>query len=205
MAKVEHYYTKFEEGKFYHIYNRTIDKQLMFKSDENYSYFLKRFNFYLSDIVEVYTYCLLDNHFHFLIRIIDDLTTYKISKKVNLELSAHEIISKQFRLFFQSYAMSFNTQHHRVGTLFQTPFKRVLIDNDNYLTQLIYYIHANPQKHKLITDFVNWKWSSYSRLISNVDTKLFRKEVIGLFGGRAQFIDFHISNQELLNEKYIIE
>jgi len=39
MAHIEHYYTKFEEEWFYHIYNRTIDKQPMFKNDGNYEYF----------------------------------------------------------------------------------------------------------------------------------------------------------------------
>lgn len=177
----------------------------MFKSTENYSYFLKRFNFYLSDVIEVYAYCLLDNHFHFLIRIIDNLEPFIVSKKMAIKLSPHEMISKQFRLFFQSYAMSFNNQYDRVGTLFQTPFKRVLVNDGNYLTHLIFYTHANRQKHKLIDNFVNWKWSSYNGLKGDADTKLFRKEVIELFGGKLPFIDFHQSNIELLNEKCIIE
>ena len=205
MAKTEHYHTKFEEGKFYHIYNRAIDRQHMFKSTENYLYFLKRFDFYLSDVVQVYAYCLLDNHFHFLIRIIDNLETARTSRKNKTELSVHDIVSKKFRLFFQSYAMSFNNQHNRVGSLFQTPFKRVLVDDNSYLTHLIFYIHSNPQKHKLVSDFIKWKWSSYAGLISEFNTKLFKIEVLELFGGKLQYIDFHTSNKELLNEKYIIE
>lgn len=205
MAKTEHYHTKFEEGKFYHIYNRAIDKQHMFKNAENYLYFLKRFDFYLSDVVQVYAYCLLDNHFHFLIRIIDNLELGRTSNKNKTELSVHDIVSKKFRLFFQSYAMSFNNQHNRVGSLFQTPFKRVLVDDNSYLTHLIFYIHSNPQKHKLVSDFIKWKWSSYAGLISEFNTKLFKIEVLDLFGGKLQYIDFHTSNKELLNEKYIIE
>lgn len=205
MAKIEHYHTKFEEGKFYHIYNRAVDRQPMFRSIENYSYFLKKFDFYLSNVVQVYSYCLLDNHFHFLIRIVDDLEKFKTAKNMGIKLSAHEIISKQFRLFFQSYAMSFNNQHNRVGTLFQTPFKRVLIDDHSHLTYLIFYIHSNPQKHKLIADFVSWRWSSYPRLISDAKTKLFRKEVMEFFGGKLQFTAFHTSNAEMLNEKYLID
>ena len=96
MAKIEHYHTKFEAGKFYHIYNRAIDRQPMFKSAENYAHFLRRFDFYLAEVIEVYAYCLLDNHFHFLIRVTDNLA----KTKSNLELSVHEIVSKQFRLFF---------------------------------------------------------------------------------------------------------
>jgi hypothetical protein len=59
--------------------------------------------------------------------------------------STHDIVSHQFGKFFQCYAMAFNEHHNRVGTLFQTPFKRALIDEEQYLLQLVYFIHANPQ------------------------------------------------------------
>lgn len=51
--------------------------------------------------------------------------------------------------------MAFNKQQNRIGTLFQTPFKRALIDNAAYFTQLAHYIHANPQLHNLIDDLEN--------------------------------------------------
>ena len=68
-------------------------------------------------------------------------------------MDPHQIVSHQFRKFFQSYAMSFNNQQQRVGALFQTPFKRALVDNDSYFTQLIYYIHSNAQHHGMVKDF----------------------------------------------------
>ncbi|RZK57150.1 MAG: hypothetical protein EOO91_10710 [Pedobacter sp.] len=147
----------------------------------------------------------LDNHFHFLIRIVDDLEQIIKLKQLQTDLPVHKIVSKKFRLFFQSYAMSFNKQHNRIGTLFQTPFKRVLIEDYSQLTHLIFYIHSNPQKHNLINDFRNWRCSSYAGLISDAETKLFRKEVMELFGKKPQFVDFHLANQELLIEKYIID
>ena len=70
--------------------------------------------------------------------------------------TTHDIISHQFRKFFQCCAMAFNKQHNRIGTLFQTPFKRALIDNAAYFIRLVYYIHANPQTHQLIDDFKEW-------------------------------------------------
>jgi putative transposase len=69
MTKLEHYHTKFEEGNFYHIYNRTVDKQPMFRSDANYEYFLKKYDEYLSPVIDTYAYCLLGNHFHLLIHV----------------------------------------------------------------------------------------------------------------------------------------
>ena len=44
MAKTEHYYTKFERGRFYHVYNRTVDKQPMFRGNKNYEYFLNKYD-----------------------------------------------------------------------------------------------------------------------------------------------------------------
>ncbi len=205
MAREEHYYTRFEEGNFYHIYNRSIDKKLLFKSDANYLYFMKKFSIYLNDVIEVYAYSLLDNHFHFLIRIMEDLTNYKISHKIDLNTATHTIVSKHFRVFFQSYALSFNKQQKRCGTLFQTPFKRALVTSDSYLTQLIYYIHSNPQKHKLIKDFRNWKWSSYRGILSDKPSHLKRKEVYDWFGGKKEFINFHENGKFILSEKHIME
>ena len=53
----------------YHIYNRTNNKELLFKSDENRRFFLGRFKHYLSSYPDTYYWCLLPNHFHFLIRV----------------------------------------------------------------------------------------------------------------------------------------
>ena len=180
MAKEEHYYTKFESGRFYHVYNRTIDKQKMFANEGNYVFFLKKFSFYLNNLIEVYAYCLLDNHFHFLIRI-----------KENESSDLHEVVSKQFRLLFQSYALAFNKQQGRIGTLFQTPFKRALVEDQSHLSHLIYYIHHNPEKHHLVSNFRNWNWSSYQSVLGNKATKLKRNEIMEWFGGETEYINFH--------------
>ncbi|KRT17346.1 hypothetical protein ASU31_06660 [Pedobacter ginsenosidimutans] len=193
MAKTEHYYTKFEEGKFYHIYNRSIDSQPLFKSDANYKFFLKKFDQHLSGVLDVYAYCLLGNHFHLLIRVKEDLKDPNANN-----LSIHDIVSKQFRIFFQSYALAFNIQHKRIGTLFQTPFKRAKINDEFYLSRLIYYIHANPQKHNLIYDFREWKWSSYNRILLETDTKLKKQEVLDWFGGKAEYLKFHSDIQAVM-------
>jgi putative transposase len=193
MAKTEHYFTKFEEGSFYHIYNRSIDNQPLFKSDENCRFFLKKIDQYLSTVLSVYAFCLLGNHFHLLIRVNDDLKS-KLNDK-----SIHEIVSKQFRLVFQSYAMAFNIQNNRTGSLFQTPFKRSHVTDEHYFTKLVYYIHSNPQKHKLISDFRDWKWSSYARILVDTNTKLKKLEVLDWFGGKAEYLRYHAEIQNYMN------
>ena len=195
MAEKQHYHQKFEYGSFYHIYNRSIDKQLMFRSDENYRFFLKQYDKYLTPLVETYAYCLLGNHFHMLIRIkeVDKLDMINLQVK-----SAHDLVAHQLQKFFQSYAMAFNKQHDRVGSLFQKPFKRSLIDSEEYLTKIISYIHFNPQKHGLIKDFYDWRWSSYNRILIDRPSNLKKKEVIEWFGNRESYIQFHHDSKQFM-------
>ena len=192
MAKVEHYFTRFEEGEFYHVYNRTVDRKLMFKNEENNHFFLKKFHFYLDEVLTIYAYCLLNNHFHFLIKICDNLDKYRIENNIYSTSSAHEIVSRQLRKFFQCYALSFNKQHDRCGTLFQTPFKRVRVKNNPYLIYLIYYIHSNAQKHELVDDFKHWNWSSYNNILE--DNTPVNQEIIQWFGEKKDYINFHTNH-----------
>ncbi|MES2810227.1 MAG: hypothetical protein V4619_16460 [Bacteroidota bacterium] len=187
MAKTEHYYTQFEAGHFYHIYNRTVDKQPMFKNDGNYEFFLTRYGEYLSPVIDTYAYCLLGNHFHLLIRVKEDLEVQSSGDR-NV---VHDKVSHQFQKFFQSYALAFNKQQDRVGTLFQTPFKRAMVTDDTYLIQLVYYIHDNPQQHGLIDNFREWKWSSYKSMLSDKLSRLKKQEVLNWFGGKDAYQTYH--------------
>lgn len=242
MARTEHYYTRFEDDKFYHVYNRTVDKKPMFCNNGNYEYFLKQYYKYLAPVVDTYAYCLLGNHFHLMVRVrpqtdmpgdLTSLPTHRLDKSLpnnrfdNFALSdvgkvvksarasneiqipatksTHDIVSHQFRKFFQSYAMAFNKQQNRVGTLFQTPFKRGLVDDDIYLNRLAYYIHANPQQHGLIDDFRKWPWSSYNKIVSDEPSYLKKQEVLNWFGGKKQFEKYHIEKHQMINNKLFFE
>jgi len=193
MALTEHYYTKFEAGKFYHVYNRSVDLRPMFRTNANYIFFLKQYNAYLSGVVDTYAYCLLGNHFHLAIRIKDqkELGLFQSARKYKEMRDNHEIVSLQFRKFFQSYSMAFNKAFERVGTLFQTPFKRALVDDPIYLKRLIYYIHYNPQHHNLVQDFRDWKWSSYRRFLIEKPSKLRKEAVFSCFDGKPGFLKYH--------------
>lgn len=200
MAKKEHYYTRFENDGIYHVYNRTVDRKPMFTSNENYAYFIRQFDKYLSNYIKIYAYNLLGNHFHFMIKVnnLTHLTTFgKLSnlpteKLPNKQKTTHDIVSHQFKKFFQSYAMAFNKEQNRIGTLFKTPFKRVRVEDENYLRELACYINTNALKHNLIKDFRDWKWSSYEKTISNKDTKLVKDELISYFGDVDNFIYCHL-------------
>jgi REP element-mobilizing transposase RayT len=210
VAKTEHYYTRFEDDGVYHIYNRTVDRKPMFTSKDNYMFFIRKFDKYLSDFIKIYAYCLLGNHFHFLIKI-NELTPVNASDMhVNpKQKTTHDIVSNQLRKFFQSYAMAFNKQQNRIGTLFQTPFKRVKIKDERYFKELTCYINTNAQKHNLVDDFRQWKWSSYRKLISSKKTKLLKDELIrNYFDDLDNFIYCHLeysNNMTASKNEYFIE
>jgi putative transposase len=175
------------EDCFYHIYNRGNNKENIFLSDENYSYFLKKFHKYLDEFVEVYAYCLMPNHFHFLIKIKNRI--FDEEKSVNLYLRP---IEKAFRDFFITYAKAFNKMYSRTGSLFQYKFKRKVIKDDNYLRRVIAYIYNNPLRNKLCAKVEDWKYSSYSAILSNKPTNLERDGVLSFFENcKEEFVEYH--------------
>ncbi len=179
------------EGNLYHIYNRGNGKEKIFFSEENYYYFLRRYEKYICNYVDTFAYCLLPNHFHLLIRI----------KNVD-----PETVSGNFRKFFISYSMSVNEREKRRGNLFQRGFKRKLIENERYFYTAVYYIHYNPVHHNIVKDLKKYKFSSYNNLISNDKTILCRDEVMEWFGGRGNFIDYHSQTKDRnFSNEYLIE
>ena len=138
--------------------------------------------------VEVYDYCLLENHFHIVLKIVAD------EKEVTQSLSN----------LFNGYAKAFNKQNDRTGSLFEKHFKRIKIQDENYLRNIIQYVHLNP-KHHLGLDYKTYKYSSFQSIISDKQTKLARKEVISYFENIDNFIYCHDFKNEILSEKFTLE
>ena len=183
------YYTPFYTNQFYHVYNRGNNGEKIFYSTRNYYHFLNLYDKYLSDCVDTYAYCLIPNHFHFLIRVRDS-----------------SVISDQFRIFFLSYSKAINKQESRTGSLFQKRFKRTTIEDTESLQWTVFYIHSNPVRHKMGKCFTNYQYSSYQSLISDKPTRLKRKELFKLFNSRENFISIHNEkNINLKSDNFIIE
>jgi putative transposase len=70
-----------EPDGIYHIYNRANGSELLFLSDDNYRYFLEKFNQYIHPVADVFCYCLMPNHFHFLVRIKPERDIIEIIEK----------------------------------------------------------------------------------------------------------------------------
>jgi hypothetical protein len=109
--------------------------------------------------------------------------------------STSQFISKQFSNLFSSYAQAFNKQQARRGNLFISNFKRRKIESDEYLTNIIRYIHMNPVNHGCVKRPSQWRFSSFNTLLSDRATFLARDKVVGWFGGLKQFREAHAVNE----------
>lgn len=176
-----------EASKYYHIYNRGVNRETIFKEPKNYLYFLDRYKHHLSAQVNTLCYCLMPNHFHFFVQMKDD--------------TDDATVTKAFKNFFISYAKAINKGYDRIGSLFQNKFKKKEIDSDAYFSMIIAYLHLNPVRAGLVRQPKDWKFSSYQALISEGSTQVCRDEVLNWFGGKEAFVKFHQSFQAKEKEK----
>jgi hypothetical protein len=106
------------------------------------------------------------------------------------------LVSEMFRRLFMSYAKAINKQQNRTGSLFRKNFKRKKINDIEYLKEGIIYIHRNPRKHGIISDFRDYPWSSYKGILENKIPKLKMEETISFFGDKENFIACHERHAE---------
>ena len=157
----------FENGSFYHIYNRGNRKQQIFLNYKDYERFLdkvleykKKFN------ISIVAFCLMPNHFHFLIQ----------------QLSSNTI-SKFFSDLCNSYSKYFNTKYETVGSLYQGRFKAKKVDKDEYLIHVSRYIHLNPVElfgpsKNLIDNLFDYKWSSLQSYLTPIKNQIVDTDTI---------------------------
>ena len=209
LDNMTNYFLPLQPDAFYHIYNRGNNGERIFFKEENYRYFLRKFDHYLTLYVDVYAYCLLPNHFHFLIKmkssaeIEEHQLQLQTGKKILLDYSA--IVSEEFRRLFLCYAKAIKVQEGRTGSLFEKNFKRKEINNNNHLLWVINYIHRNPETHGFVPDFRMYRHSSNYSLLSDAPTKLSREKMLEIFGGREEFIRFHLTNPVIADKGLLME
>ncbi len=187
-------------GNFYHIYNRGIDSCNLFTEPDNYEYFLSLYDKYISPVADTYAWVLMPNHFHFLVRLKEEKEIVASLHQTGFEnLSGVEVKQphQHFSNLFNAYTKAFNKRTGRHGSLFERPFKRKLIDSEEYLNQVILYIHNNPVHHGFCDHPVEYPWSSYLTCISIKPTKLHREQVIGWFDNQANFKYLHDQKVEV--------
>lgn len=188
---------RIQHGETYHIYNRGNNREDIFFEERTYSYFLQLYAKYAVPVADTYAYCLLPNHFHFLVRIKTEeeiQQTLRVSEtpRVSGSLRVSLNPSQQLGNLFNAYAKAINNRYGRSGSLFQNPFGRVMVTSDAHFVHLVSYIHRNPERHGFVKDYRDWPHTSYRALLSNQPTRLRREEVLEWFGGAAAFQQFHM-------------
>jgi REP element-mobilizing transposase RayT len=144
-------YLTFSPGEYYHLYNRGVNREKIFFEPDNYRFFLERLERYLLPIMELYAYCLMPNHYHLLVSVIDPETS---------EVFKTSEVSRAMMKLSVSYTKAINKRYDRVGPLFQGAFQARHIDTSIYLWQLAAYLHQNPVEAGLVDRPQDWSYSS---------------------------------------------
>jgi putative transposase len=202
----------FTPNYYYHFVCKSIDGLLLFPNVADYYVFTDRFKKFTDEFLEIWSFCLLPNHTHHVIKI-KSLQTIKKSianfpaenktkamtsflNDSDNETEFDKMIDRQMNSFLVSYANYYNNKYQRQGGIFQKPFKRITIENDAHLQQAIIYTHANAQKHGMIKDYKKYQFSSYAAIIKADDYYTNSKSVVAFFDGVENFIQIHKNKVE---------
>lgn len=123
-------------GALHHIIGRGIDRQAIFSEALDYTLFLERLGgLIIESDTRCYAWALMPNHFHLLLR------------------TANISISYIMKRLLTGYAVNYNRRHDRVGHLFQNRYKSILCQEDSYMLELVRYIHLNPLRGKMVSNY----------------------------------------------------
>ncbi|MDO9535653.1 MAG: transposase [Bacillota bacterium] len=171
----------------YHIIIRGINRQNIFEDEEDNQNFIHALRHYKEiSGYEVYAYCLMGNHVHLLLKIVN------------------EPLEQVMRRICGSYVYWYNRKYERIGNLFQDRFKSEPVEDDAYFLTVLRYIHQNPYKAGLVKNIANYDWSSYGEYVSENMNKSALVDVhflLNIFNedkkkAVKQFVDFHGELQE---------
>jgi putative transposase len=123
-------------GALHHVIGRGINRHNIFTDTKDYHAFMGRLENLLTDTkTSCYAWALIPNHFHLLLR------------------TGNVPISILMKKLLTGHAINFNRRHNRYGHLFQNRYKSILCQEDSYLLELVRYIHLNPLRAKLVTEY----------------------------------------------------
>ena len=181
------------ESTFYHVYNRGVDKRVVFEDESDYMRFINKLLEFNKNregkslFVDIICFCLMPNHFHLILRPI-----------------VKNGITDFMRRLLTGYVMYFNNKNERKGVLFETKYKSILVEDEEYFKHLSRYIHLNPkeiisQKCNFVENIMSsseilkkYKWSSYLDYIgiNNFPDHTDRKLLLDIFGSPENYMNY---------------
>lgn len=187
---------EFSPQEFYHVYNRGVGESDIFSDDQDYQIFLYYLQIYLlplehvlqkyknlplrlycknlSEEVELLAYCLMPNHFHFL-----------------LFQKPKDGVTKLLKQLSNAYTLYFNSKYQHAGSLFQGSYRAVKVTNIEQALHLSRYIHLNPLVSEITADLREFPWSSYHEYLNlNEPTLIHRQQVLSAFPNHSAYSQF---------------
>lgn len=178
-------YKKYYKDGYYHIYNRGVGKQKIFKDKKDYIKYLKILKLAKEKhFVSVLCYCLMPNHIHLVLRQETEVPIYKFMQSLHT-----------------SYGIYFNKKYDRVGGLWQDRFKQKNIFDNSYLLYLSVYIHLNPLIDKITENLNEYIWSSYLDYAGLRNGSLCDKEMVLQGQSLFEYKKLVEENTEIINER----
>ncbi len=200
----------FVNGHFYHIYNRGVEKRRIFEKSWDYLRLTKTMQYYQllgpkprlskfllgsifkpdssKKIVDIICYCLMPNHFHFLIKQLKDGGITEFIGKLS-----------------NSYTKYYNVKYNRIGPLLQGEFKAVLIESDEQLIHVSRYIHLNPIASLLVKDLRDYRWSSYPEYIGLKVGFCAKEDILSFFKSPKDYEKFVLDQIEYAQKLELIK
>ncbi len=185
-------------GEYYHVYNRGVAKQAIFKEETDYFYFLSLFKRHLqideesidrygrpiknfSEEVELNAFCLMPNHFHLL---------FFLKEQTGIEYLMRSIMT--------AYTMYFNKKYQRVGQLCQGNFLASRITNDMYFWHISRYIHLNAMD--IVENYTRYPYSSFQYFTGEKHASWLHPErIVTTDEEKKQYIDF-VADYETMHD-----
>ncbi|MFP4028443.1 MAG: transposase [Candidatus Brocadiia bacterium] len=153
---------EFVKGAYFHIYNRSVPHKQLFCSHDDYVYFLEKFKSAVDNCpASVFAYCLMPNHFHFLMKQNSRKPIFEIFSSVN-----------------NSYVPHYNHKYSSDGHLYNGRLQHKKVDNEKYVIYLCQYIHHNPKKAQIVDILSDWQYSNYLEWVGLRNGALFSDEIL---------------------------
>jgi len=168
--------TPHDAESFFHVVNHSIDGRNLFYDEGDYRTYLTMFKAAIGADLTVIAYCLMPNHFHFLLR-----------------QNVANAMSTLFEVSHKRYARYFNKKHGFKGTIFRSRLNHKEVTNEKYLLQACAYIHANPVQANLVNFPEEWAFSNFREYMQLRDGSLWSE----------QFLKDYIGNQENYRDRVI--
>jgi putative transposase len=165
----------FLPNHYYHVYNRGAHKADIFRSDADYVMLLNIIQEKKSEFdISVIAYCLMDNHYHFLLR-------------QNGDAKLNEFMQAVFNI----YPKRFNHKYGLSGRLFEGPFQAIMVESEKYLLHLCRYIHRNPVEADMVKNPEQWHYSNYLEFMGKRNGTLVDREFVREnFGSPEEYREF---------------